>query len=142
MRVYRVSRIGEAQLTDQTFERTAAFDLSSFWSDWCAEFEASITEYRVKVRVAPDFLLVLPRIYGEGIHSIIDRSGPPDEEGWLTLDLTFESLEMACASVLGFGSGAEVLEPQELRESVMKSASRVVDFYNRRSHTPATKGIN
>ncbi len=127
--VYRVSRIEEATLLDATFERPGKFDLAAFWPAWCAEFEASLPRYQVQVRVAPDLVPVLPTIYGEGVHSLIAEAPAPDAEGWLTLSFTFGSFDEARNSILGLGTGAEVVEPQELRDSVIRTAASVVASY-------------
>ncbi len=130
LRVFRVSRILWAELTDERFERPKDFDLPGFWSKWCADFEASMRQYRVLFRISPDFLPTLPLIFGDGIYTLIEQAGPPDEQGWLTLPLTFDSFETARATALGLGTGAEVLEPGELRDSVADMAHRVARFYS------------
>lgn len=131
MRVYRVSRVQAATLTEEPFERPKGFDLASYWTEWCAEFEASRPRYPFTLRVAPEFIPVLPQVFGEGVHALIAQAGPPDAEGWLTLSMTLETLGMARSYVLGFGTMVEVLEPQELRDSVLDFASRIVAFYTR-----------
>ncbi len=131
--VYRVSRIREAEVTDEEFERENSFDLPSFWQTWCADFEAHLPRYRVVLRVAPDMVPLLPSIYGEGVRTIIVEQGRTDENGSLILPITFESFEAARSSVLGLVTGAEVLEPQELRDSVMRAAASIVAFYTGRS---------
>jgi predicted DNA-binding transcriptional regulator YafY len=129
MRVYRVSRVQKARLTDEYFERPAGFDLATFWDQWCKAFETSRPQYPVTLRVAPDFLPVLPQIFGEGIHTLIAHAGPPDDRGRVTLTLTFECLEAARSQVLGLGTQVEVIAPPALRESVLETATRVVAFY-------------
>ena len=72
---------------------------------------------------------MLPQIFGEGIHTTIAEAGPPDGGGWVTLSLTFETPDAARSTILGFGALAEVLDPPELRESVIDTARRIVAFY-------------
>ncbi len=127
--VYRVSRIQAAELTEERFERPDGFDLAAYWTEWSAEFEASRPCYPATLRVAPEEVRYLPHFFGEGIHAVIEQAGPPDAEGWLTLSLTFETLPIACARVLGMGTMVEVLEPQELRDSVIDMAAKIVAFY-------------
>ena len=128
-RVFRVSRITDAEVTSEEFEREEDFDLAAFWQAWCVDFEARLPRYRVVLRVAPDIVPMLPNIYGEGVRTIIMEQGRTDEDGSLIVPLTFESFEAARSSVLGLVTGAEVLEPQELRESVMRAAASIVAFY-------------
>ena len=70
----------------------------------------------------------LPRIYGEGVRALIDDADPPDEDGWLTVTLTFDSFEAARSSVLGLGTAAEVLDPPELRDAVAGDGKRCGRF--------------
>jgi len=129
VRVYRVSRVQDATVLDEQFERPQDFDLATYWASWSAQFEASRARYPVRLRLAPALLPVLPQIFGEGIHTTIAEAGPPDGGGWVTLSLTFETPDAARSTILGFGALAEVLDPPELRESVIDTARRIVAFY-------------
>lgn len=128
-RAYRVSRIQTAILTDETFERPSGFDLAAYWADWCAQFRASLSQYPVTLRIAPEGVPILPHIFGEGAHTLVAQADPPDAEGWITLRRTFETIEAACTMILGLGTLVEVLEPPELRERVVSQAASVVAFY-------------
>jgi hypothetical protein len=81
--------------------------------------------------VAPDFVPALPRFFGDRLRGRIAQAGPPDTEGWITLELPFESLEAARNRILGFGRAVEVLEPQALRLSVLDFATQIVALYTR-----------
>jgi predicted DNA-binding transcriptional regulator YafY len=142
MRVFRVSRITEAEVTEEQFEREENFDLPGFWHMWCADFEARLPRYRVVLRVAPDMVPLLPSIYGDGVRTLIEEQGRTDQDGSLVLPITFESFEAARSSVLGLVTGAEVLEPQELRDSVMRAAASIVAFYTGGSAKSVVKMIN
>jgi predicted DNA-binding transcriptional regulator YafY len=43
--------------------------------------------------------------------------------------MRFQFEEDACALALGFGTWVEVVEPERLREKVLKMAEEVVAFY-------------
>ncbi|MDQ2717979.1 MAG: YafY family transcriptional regulator [Chloroflexota bacterium] len=129
MRVFRVSRTQDARLTDEPSQRPQDFDLPAFWKQWSHDFEASWPRYPVTFRADPRMLPSLPQMYGEGMHEIIKRAGPADKDGWVTLHMTFESLEMARGSMLSLGTWVEVLSPQELREHVIDFARGIVEFY-------------
>jgi predicted DNA-binding transcriptional regulator YafY len=45
------------------------------------------------------------------------------------MSITFETLEMARRHVLNMGDMVRVLEPQELRDSLLDLATRVVALY-------------
>jgi predicted DNA-binding transcriptional regulator YafY len=105
--------------------------LKSYWDEWCREFQSNLPKYYATVRVAQHFVPMLPRVYGESVRAALNDAPEADEDGWTTLTLTFDSFEAARSSVLGLGTAAEVLEPEELRAAVLEMASGVVDFYQR-----------
>jgi predicted DNA-binding transcriptional regulator YafY len=131
--VFRVSRIQAATMTESHFEREPGFDLVAFWTDWCAQMAASHPPYPVTLRVGWEAIPLLPQIVGERAHTLLDQASPPDSAGAITLNLTFESFEAARSQVLGFGPVVEVLEPAELRDSVIEQATKIVAFYARRA---------
>jgi predicted DNA-binding transcriptional regulator YafY len=119
----------DVELTSATFERHPEFDLAAFWQEWCAEAERQRAGYRVLVRIAPELVAWLPHYFGERIRTAIDGAGPADKEGWIQLELHFESLFAARERILGFGRAMEVLEPLALRLSVADFARQVVQLY-------------
>jgi predicted DNA-binding transcriptional regulator YafY len=131
MRVYRVSRVLDAAVMPETFERPASFNLAAFWRDWCAQVEENRPHYPVTVRVAPDLTPWLPYFFGDPIRDQIAGAGPPDAEGWITLTLSFETMEDARERILGFGRAMEVLSPQALRNTVFDYATQIVSLYTR-----------
>jgi predicted DNA-binding transcriptional regulator YafY len=131
MRVYRVSRIQAIALTEEHFDRPAEFDLRAFWVKWCADFESSRPRYPVRLRVAPDAVPILSQVFGDWIQTLVKQSGPPDDKGWITLTILFETLPEACSRLFSFGTMVEVLEPQELRDSLADIAARIATFYGR-----------
>ena len=58
------------------------------------------------------------------------RPDPPDAEGWITLELAFESLEAARDRLLSLGSSVEVLAPHALRASLSDYARQIVAIYS------------
>jgi predicted DNA-binding transcriptional regulator YafY len=131
LRVQRVAALLDARLSDASFVRPAGFDLAHFWREWCAARDVNRARYAVTVRVAPSFVPELPVYFGDVMREQIARAGPPDVEGRLTLQLTFESLEAARERILGFGRGVEVLEPWALRRSIQDYAEQIVGLYAR-----------
>ena len=74
--------------------------------------------------------MVLPQLIGDGALSDTPPTRPPDDQGWVTLDLAFRTFREARTSILGLGGAVEVLQPEPLRESVRDFASRIVDLYD------------
>jgi predicted DNA-binding transcriptional regulator YafY len=134
LRVYRVSQVLEAGISDESFERPDDFDLAAFWQAWCAEVEENRPYYPVVVRVAPDLVPWLPSTFGEPIREEMARSqraegDSPDAQGWIRVTLPFESLPEARERLLGFGGAVEILEPVALRESVVDFGRQIVSRY-------------
>ncbi len=131
--VYRVTRIVEAELREERFERPAGFDLASYWAERTARFEASFPRYPVRMRVAPEAVPALGHVLGDGARAQLAAAGPPDGEGWVTATLVFESFEAARARAFEFGSMVEVLEPAELRASVQATGEAIAILYASRT---------
>jgi len=129
LRVLPVSALLDAQLAGESFERPAGFDLAQFWKEWCAARSVSRAQYLVTLRVAPGFLAELPVHFGDLGRDRIAQAGPPDGDGWVTLQLPFESLDAARARILGFGRGVEVLAPAALRRSIQDYAEQIMALY-------------
>jgi predicted DNA-binding transcriptional regulator YafY len=129
VRARRVSRLLDAQMLDEHFVRPDDFDLALSWQAWCAEFETSRPTYPVKVRVAPHFVGELPWFFGEQICERIAQAGPPDAEGWIRVQLPFESLWAARNRLLDFGGAVEVLEPEPLRLNIIDYAQQILKRY-------------
>ncbi len=59
----------------------------------------------------------------------IDGASEPDGEGWVTVTLHFENLDMAGYELMRFGGDLEVLHPVELRETMAVRAASMVARY-------------
>lgn len=130
-RVHRVNDLLGAELLDEPCARPADFDLVHFWQTWCAGREERL--YRVTLRVAPHFISVLPHYAGQAVAAALAQASPPDADGWITVDVSFRSLEEARSRLLTCGSGVEVLAPLALRCTVLDHAEQIVKLYGQRS---------
>jgi predicted DNA-binding transcriptional regulator YafY len=131
MRIRRLSSLLEAQPLDETFTRPPAFNLQAFWQSYLAERQDAAPGFVVRARVAPHFARQLHFYFGSSIQSQLERHSPPDEAGWLTLELPFDSFDDARRRLLGFGGAVEVLEPPELRLTIQDYAAQVAALYAR-----------
>lgn len=126
--VYEVSLVLDASPLDERFDRPAEFDLTNWWSAWCAARQESSVGYPVKVRVAHDLIPELARHFGEQVRDEANAA-ERDERGWVTLDLYFQGLEAARGRLLAFGGAIEVLEPLALRLSLADFAEQTLARY-------------
>jgi predicted DNA-binding transcriptional regulator YafY len=129
VRARRVAHLIEVRLQTECFARPQDFDLESFWRHWCVEFESNRFLYRVVVRVSPSLISLLPLYFGESVQHALACAGAPDAEGWIMLELPFESLEDARSRLLGLGRAVEVLSPPALRNSLLDYAEQIVALY-------------
>jgi len=126
IRTYRVSRVQSARVTDQPCVRPQDFDLTAYWAQSSTHFVANLPRYPVTVRIAPE---VLEQVYHAGRYARIDHVEPPGADGWIMLRLLFENEDAACGYILSFGTQVEILDPQSLREKVIRLAESVAAFY-------------
>ncbi len=129
--IYRVDRFDEVELHPALrFERDGTFDLAAFWSEKSARFANSLLTTDVTVRLSPAALRLLPVIADRAaLDDALASAGEPDGQGWVTLRLPVESLEVAYGQVLRFGPEAEVLDPPDLRTRLADAAARMRDLY-------------
>jgi predicted DNA-binding transcriptional regulator YafY len=120
LRTYRVSRIEEARLLDRRSERPAGFDLAAYW-------KASTEELRSRPRFEAT-LVVDEKTAGDLPSwrnvSVLGKSGDR-----VTLRVPFEDEEQSLFVILGFGSRAEVVGPESLRERVSSELSAAMKRY-------------
>jgi len=120
-RVYRVSRIEDAEMSDETFERPAGFDLRSAWAAQVGRFKAFGPErVSVKVRVDPEVSGPFTRVIGD---QIIERLS----DGVVVID--FPVSEAADSLLAPFGRSVEVLEPQEIRRRLAEIGRQLAVLY-------------
>lgn len=147
-RLYRVDRIQTAEVLDVPARRPPDLDLEALWKRMRSDVEHPRDTVRVVLRVRPDavdtVLLVLSRLRVDGVKDQpagAPPPGPADSPGWVRLDLQFRGLDAAHGVLAGFGATVEVVEPQQLRESLTTAAAEVLTLYTRVSR-PASDASN
>lgn len=126
MRTYRVSRVQEASIADQPCVCPEGFDLAAYWAESVARFKAGLPQYPATVRTRPH---IVPRLRGLRFTQVVDVSAP-DEDGWVTVAVQWETIHEASEYVLGLSPQIEVLEPQELRERVIELLNKTAALYS------------
>lgn len=134
LRSYRVSRVRKVRVTDEPCGRPAGFDLAAHWERASAEFKSKFPRYDATLRVHPD---LIPRIYSAGRFARVEHVSPPSADGWSEVRMRFQFEWEAAEFALGFGPRAEVVEPDTLREIVLRRAESVVALYapRQKSHS-------
>lgn len=131
-RTYRLSRIETAEVTDTPADRPADFDLARYWEQSSADFSARLPRYPVTLRVSPE---LLPAIrHGVGF-TRIESVGEPEPDGWTRVLVNFGVEFEAHAFVLRHGNQVEIVDPPDLRDSVVRMARKILDLYDGRGCT-------
>ena len=122
LRTYRVSRFVVVEMMHERFERDPAFHLAQYWHTHASEFVATIPDFIFTLRVAASKLQFL-KLYTSDRYIIRDTNL---DEAMLTVEVRLSSLEEARMLVLGLGVDAEIMEPDILREAVLRQAQQIV----------------
>ncbi|MGA9917295.1 MAG: YafY family protein [Paraburkholderia sp.] len=115
IRIYRISRILELSLLDETFERPLAFDLAAYWQDSTQRLSEEMHANEATLRLSPWGMQMLEVFTSPFARSAAKIGEPDPVDGWRTVTLPVGSMRQACAELLRFGTEAEVLAPPELR---------------------------
>lgn len=123
-RTFRVSRIAEASVTDETFERPADFDLAKYWESSTERFKAELPKYPALIRLDAR---LLPRLRQA---RYVETDEVQEEQGGkLLARVDFQTLETACERLLSWGTAVEVVEPEELRRRIGEAAEAIAAIY-------------
>jgi predicted DNA-binding transcriptional regulator YafY len=124
-----ISELLDVQLSEERFKWPEDFDLAGFWAEWCQEYEAFLVDFTVTLKIAPGFLPYLRRVCGSQAGCQALRADSTDKEGWVQLNVSFESFEAARDRILSFGRGVRVAAPRALQMSVLDYAEQIVKLY-------------
>jgi predicted DNA-binding transcriptional regulator YafY len=128
MRVYVVAQVAAAEILEDVFARSVGFDLPTFWRGWCAEVERYRSTFIAVVRASPELSADIERHFASRSTAAL-ASAPRDGAGWVTMRLSFESLDEARGRLLALGGAVEVLEPASLRLSLADYAAQALARY-------------
>jgi predicted DNA-binding transcriptional regulator YafY len=124
-RTFRMERIRYSKLLRDNFERDGSFSLEEYFKDaW--EISTSKETFRVKIRFQPEIVPLL-----------IEGERHPSQSFKLLVDGSLiYNVEVSCLNeikrwILRFGETAEVLEPEHLREDMIKTAKEMLKRYER-----------
>ena len=126
MRSYRVSRVQQAQVTEEKCVRPDGFSLAAYWEQSVTEVKENIPCYPVRVRVGPELLTRLRQSQSPRIEWEEEMS----EDGWTILSVMFETESEACDFILQLGSRIEVVGPAPLRARIRQVAESIVALYH------------
>lgn len=129
IRTYRVSRVTDATLTDDRFERPAGFALATYWGESIAAYEREAPRIEVTVRVDPERIPQLADAVGDAAVQAAERLGDADPDGWLRMRMRLDWPGEVPGKLLALGGRLEVIEPAEVRDRMLAIARQVVGAY-------------
>ncbi len=112
LRTFRVSRIEQAKLLEQSAKRPAGFDLAAYWQASSERLQESRKTFEAVLRLEPR-----AAAWMQTWHLSTKQEGRSADD-WITLRVRFDHEKEALFMVLGLGSHAEILEPASLREQL------------------------
>ena len=120
-RTFRVDRMAEVEVTAETFERPADFDLSSAWEQVVTEVEHRRSLVSATVLVAARFVFVLEGQYGRHCEVL----GTLDD-GRVRVRLAAPTPLMIAQPLAGWGAMIEVEDSPEVRAELARLGAELV----------------
>mgnify|MGYP006292301189 CR=1 FL=1 len=122
VRIFALDRIRMLSVSKERFEVPEDFDLEAFLRPSLGVFQGE--PVRVRIRFAPEAAgYIREKVWHES------QAITPEEDGSVVFEAEVAGLEEVRFWVLGWGSLAEVLEPEALREAVRAEARALVERY-------------
>lgn len=125
MRTFRISRLMDAEGTNDFFERPDAFDLKRYWEESTMAFKAALPKYPVKLKVKNTALQALQR---ERYVSILDTEPSANTE-WVHVEAEFNTVESASRIILSYTPSIIVVAPAQLLEMVKSAIKEIHAAY-------------
>jgi len=127
IRTFKIERIEAAELTSEPYVIPPDFDANEFLgSSWGIVVEEEVKTIRLRIE-DPEIM----RIMGETVwHPSQALEKQEDDSVIMTLNVT-DTYELL-SWILGWGDKLEVLEPPEIRETVMETAEAVREMYKKK----------
>ncbi|WP_328410624.1 helix-turn-helix transcriptional regulator [Nocardia sp. NBC_00403] len=123
-RTFRVDRILDALVTDETAPRPADFDLSEAWGEVVGEMEQRRAATSATALIAEHLVPVLRN--QQGRHCVVDG---PVEDGRIQVCVTAPTPRMIAQQLAGWGAEIEVLGPQSVRDQLAVLGTELVNRY-------------
>ena len=125
-RTYRVARIIAVTLTDTRFVRDPLFDPATYWKDMSRNFEqlraTTYPFYPALLRLTSAAFTTLREHVPERLTELATTDSPD----WLCVRVLFMSPHEAQMNVLGLGTQVQVIEPAELQQEVLATATAII----------------
>jgi predicted DNA-binding transcriptional regulator YafY len=140
VRTYRLASVQTLEVDKAGFRRPRGFDLARYWQESSARFESGLRPLQAQVLVSPRALGWLVHARSRFVAMPTLPAGVEAPAGWQFVCLPLESIEHGARQIMGFGAQVEVIEPESLREEVVRLAKRVLEQHASQVSRPAAAG--
>lgn len=127
LRIFRLSQMELARVTDDPFERPAEFNLAGWWAAEQGRFEAELFSTTASLRATALGLARLSALSPRGAAAVATAGSP--HTGWHTLTMAIEDSDHGARELLGLGAEIEVLAPAALRERMAALVQALTQRY-------------
>jgi predicted DNA-binding transcriptional regulator YafY len=130
VRTFRVSRILDAEVDPEPFDRPADFDLAAYWAAHQRDFDRRRLRERAELRMGPDTFAALPGLLEPAAAEAAGQTVTgPDADGRLRVEIPIESVEFALPQLLALGPDVEVVGPPALRARIVDALAAMSARY-------------
>ena len=125
MRTFRVGRVRSVEPTDDPVVRPADFDLAETWRAVVTTIEERRTSVRAIVRIDRRAASWLRGQFGASVEVIGEA-----DDGRVEVEIGAPSAEMIAEHLAGWGGRPEVVEPDEVRQHLVRIGRELVARYD------------
>ena len=119
---YRVARIIDAEIADESFARPKNFDLAAHWQKSSQIYESEVYRARADVRLSPRGMAMID-VLGPYVAEAAAKSSKRERGAWIRCTLPIESISHGVREFMRLGDEVEVLGPPALRRSIADEAA-------------------
>lgn len=130
-RLFRADRARSATVLDEPVRRREGRELADVWDALRRGIEDLPARAAVTARVRDETLPLFLRFHAADVVT----AEPAAEPGWTRVELRFRSL-LAAQPLLAFGPDVEVLTPDDLRDSLRRTADATAALYRQGAPVP------
>jgi predicted DNA-binding transcriptional regulator YafY len=140
LRTYRVSQVAALAALNESFDRTAGFDLAAYWAAQVTDFRTRLYQGEATIRLSAAGRDRLASLLSAPVIDAVNRTATgPDAAGWFTAVVPIESLQHAHGELLRLGAEVEVLAPAGLRDRLRATAAGLATLYQAGFPAPASR---
>ncbi|MBO0885227.1 MAG: WYL domain-containing protein [Mycobacterium sp.] len=123
VRTYRISRIHNLIVTENTFTRPTDFNLAAHWRESQQAYASSFGSYPIRLRLRGEAITRAGWAYARS-----KTLAEPDAEGWVEAQFDTEDWDGAIGLVGSLGADVIVLTPDQLRQTALAHAARFLEL--------------